>query len=80
MLTTVGVQFGLVAAQALYLDYPLVINKFQIWRTLTNFCFLGPFSFPFVMRIMMMCVRGGYGFRAQGVARRAQGSGLRVKV
>jgi Derlin-2/3 len=35
---------------------PLVIKKFQIWRLVTNFCFLGRFSFPFVVRMMMMCV------------------------
>ena len=33
-----------------------VFKRFQIWRLLTNFCFLGGFSFPFVMRVMMMCV------------------------
>ena len=36
--------------------FPLVFKRFQIWRLLTNFCFLGGFSFPFVMRVMMMCV------------------------
>lgn len=39
------------------MDYPLVFKKFHIWRLFTNFCFLGGFSFPFVIRVLMMCVR-----------------------
>lgn len=56
VLTTVGVQLGVLDLRSLYLDYPLVFKRFQIWRLLTNFTFLGPFGFPFVMRMMMMCV------------------------
>ena len=56
VLTTVGVQLGVIDLRSIYLDYPLVFKRFQIWRLLTNFCFLGGFSFPFVMRVMMMCV------------------------
>ena len=56
VLTTVGVQLGVVDLRSIYLDFPLVFKRFQIWRLLTNFCFLGGFSFPFVMRVMMMCV------------------------
>ena len=56
VLTTIGVQMSVIDPRAIYLDYPMVIKKFQIWRLFTNFCFLGGFSFPFVMRIMMMCV------------------------
>ena len=56
MLTTVGVQLGVLDLRALYLDFPSVFKRFQIWRLLTNFCFVGGFGFPFVMRIMMMCV------------------------
>ena len=56
VLTTVGVQLGVLDLRALYLDFPSVFKRFQIWRLLTNFCFVGGFGFPFVMRIMMMCV------------------------
>ena len=56
VLTTVGVQLGVIDLRSIYPDYPLVFKRFQIWRLLTNFCFLGGFSFPFVMRVMMMCV------------------------
>ena len=56
VLTTVGVQLGVLDLRALYLDFPSVFTRFQIWRLLTNFCFVGGFGFPFVMRIMMMCV------------------------
>ena len=47
-------QFGLVDLRNLYLNWALVKGKFQVWRLLTNFCFLGKFSFPFLMRMMMM--------------------------
>ena len=47
-------QFGLVDLRNLYLDWALVSSKFHVWRLLTNFCFLGKFSFPFLMRMMMM--------------------------
>lgn len=57
VLTTIGVQLSVIDPRSIYLDYPFVFKKFQIWRLLTNFCFLGGFSFPFVIRIMMMCVR-----------------------
>lgn len=56
VLCTVGVQLKLINPYDIYLDYPMVFKKFQIWRLVTNFCFLGPFSFPFVIRVMMMCV------------------------
>ena len=52
-------QFGLVDLRNLYLDWALVSSKFHVWRLLTNFCFLGKFSFPFLMRMMMMCVLPG---------------------
>ena len=48
MLTTVGVQLGVLDLRALYLDFPSVFKRFQIWRLLTNFCFVGGFGFPFV--------------------------------
>lgn len=54
VLTTIAVQMSLVDVRVLYLDWPFVFKKFQIWRLFTNFCFLGGFSFPFVMRVMMM--------------------------
>ena len=56
VLTTVGVQLGVLDLRSLYLDFPAVFRKFQIWRLLTNFCFVGGFGFPFVMRMMMMYV------------------------
>lgn len=56
VLTTVGVQLGVLDLRTLYLDFPSVFKRFQIWRLLTNFCFVGGFGFPFVMRMMMMYV------------------------
>mmetsp|Transcript_35092 Transcript_35092/g.86047 ORF Transcript_35092/g.86047 Transcript_35092/m.86047 type:complete len:240 (+) Transcript_35092:138-857(+) len=58
VLTTVGIQLAVLDVRALYLDYPMVFKKFQIWRLLTNFCFLGGFSFPFVIRVMMIARYG----------------------
>jgi len=54
VLTTVGVQLSVLDPRTIYLDYPFIFKKFQIWRLLTNFCFLGGFSFPFVIRVLMI--------------------------
>jgi Derlin-2/3 len=37
---------------SLILSWDLVFKKFQLWRLLTNFIFLGKFSFPFAMFLM----------------------------
>ncbi|KAL3688408.1 hypothetical protein R1sor_014717 [Riccia sorocarpa] len=55
---TVAFQLGLLNPGWLYLDYPLVIRKLQIWRLLTNFFFLGPFSMHFGMRMLMIARYG----------------------
>ncbi|RXI09819.1 hypothetical protein DVH24_015413 [Malus domestica] len=40
------------------LDYGLVIKRFQVWRLVTNFFFLGPFSFPFACDLIMIARYG----------------------
>ncbi|KAL6291308.1 hypothetical protein ACE6H2_008818 [Prunus campanulata] len=40
------------------LDYGLVIKRFQVWRLITNFFFLGPFSFPFAFRLIIIARYG----------------------
>ena len=46
-------QFGLVDLRNLT-STGLGVGQVPVWRLLTNFCFLGKFSFPFLMRMMMM--------------------------
>ncbi|XP_075647518.1 derlin-1-like [Castanea sativa] len=53
---------------ALYLDlynpynialfYGLVVKRFQVWRLITNFFFLGPFSFPFALHLLIIARYG----------------------
>lgn len=58
VLTTLGYQLGVIKAEWLLLDFALVASKFQIWRLLTNFIFLGPFSMQFGVRILMIAKYG----------------------
>jgi len=52
--TTCACSFGLVNPSSLILHYDLVVNKFEIWRLASNFVFIGPFSFPFVIQLYML--------------------------
>jgi Derlin-2/3 len=56
--STVVVQLDLVNPLLLYLDFGLVLSKLELWRLLTNFCFFGGFSMPFVFS-MFFLVRYG---------------------
>ena len=56
--TTVVTQLELVSPMLLYLDFDLVLGKLELWRILTNFCFFGTFSLPFVFS-MFFLVRYG---------------------
>lgn len=58
MATTIGVMLGMVSPKSIYLDWYLVGARFQIWRLLTNFIFLGGFGFPFVMRMLYIARYG----------------------
>ncbi|CAL6401107.1 unnamed protein product [Bathycoccus prasinos] len=58
VLITFGTQFGLPLPVNLYLDYKLIWEKFQIWRLIGNFCFIGGFGFPFVFRTLMIARYG----------------------
>lgn len=57
-LTTIAFTLHLVSPAWLYLDFALVTKNFQIWRLLTNFFFLGSFSIPFGVRLMMIARYG----------------------
>ncbi|KAK4256447.1 hypothetical protein QN277_009308 [Acacia crassicarpa] len=40
------------------LNYALVFKHLQVWRLVTNFFFLGPFSFPFAFRLIIIARYG----------------------
>ncbi|XP_042461908.1 derlin-1.1-like [Zingiber officinale] len=57
-LTTAAVKLGLLGYASIALEYHPVFTKLQIWRLLTNFFFLGPFSFHFGIRLIMIARYG----------------------
>ncbi|KAG6527847.1 derlin-1-like [Zingiber officinale] len=57
-LTTAAFQLGLFDPVNIALIYHPVFTKFQIWRLLTNFFFLGPFSINFGVRLLMIARYG----------------------
>lgn len=57
-LTTLGYQLGLVNVFLLLMDYEKAFFKLQLWRLLTNFIFLGPFSINFGIRLLMIARYG----------------------
>lgn len=48
---TVLVQLEILDPRLLSLNFPLVINKIQVWRLLTSVFFFGNFSFPFLFQL-----------------------------
>ncbi|KAI9907363.1 hypothetical protein PsorP6_004650 [Peronosclerospora sorghi] len=46
--------FGLLNPHSLHLDFEFVWKRFQLWRLTTCFMFLGNFSFPFLMQLMIL--------------------------
>lgn len=49
--TTVLVQLEILNPALLFLNWPLVINKLQVWRLLTSVTFFGTFSMQFVFQV-----------------------------
>lgn len=45
VLVTLGANFGLIKPNQLLFFWPLIKRNFELWRFLTCFCFIGPFSF-----------------------------------
>jgi len=73
VLTTVLSSLGALSAMYLYLDFDLVVGKFQIWRLLTNFIFFGNFSMPFIFQVVLLVryvgmVEEKFGRDVQGTA------------
>jgi len=52
--STLMFMVGILNPSNIYLSWELVGNKFHIWRLLTNFVFLGKFSFNFFIYMMMI--------------------------
>lgn len=48
---TVLVQLQILNPQLIFLNWPLVINKLQVWRLLTSVFFFGGFSFQFLFQL-----------------------------
>jgi len=52
--TTIIVQMELLSPMLLYLDFDAVLGRLELWRLLTNFCFFGTFSLPFVFSMFFL--------------------------
>ncbi|KAJ0410936.1 hypothetical protein ATCC90586_004289 [Pythium insidiosum] len=53
-LSTALSSLGFINPRSLYLSFDLIWERFQLWRLMTNFMFLGNFSFPFLMQLMIL--------------------------
>uniref|UniRef100_A0A5B6YV94 Derlin n=1 Tax=Davidia involucrata TaxID=16924 RepID=A0A5B6YV94_DAVIN len=58
LLATTAYQFGLYHPADIALIYQLVFSRFQVWRLITNFFFLGKFSINFGIRLLMIARYG----------------------
>ncbi|KAK0596735.1 hypothetical protein LWI29_018529 [Acer saccharum] len=58
LLTTTAYYLQLYSPWYIALSYEDVIERFQVWRLVTNFFFLGEFSFPFAIRLIMIANYG----------------------
>ncbi|KAK2989596.1 hypothetical protein RJ640_027370 [Escallonia rubra] len=58
LLATTAFQFKLYNVESIALLYELAIFRFQVWRLITNFFFLGPFSINFGIRLLMIARYG----------------------
>ena len=54
VLTTLLFSLGMVNPMTIFLSWELIVSKFHIWRLLTNFVFIGKFSFNFFIYVMMI--------------------------
>ncbi|CAI9273933.1 unnamed protein product [Lactuca saligna] len=54
LVTTGAYHLGLYYPDTIALVYKDVFKQFQIWRLITNFLFLGPFSLPFAFHLLMI--------------------------
>ena len=54
VLTAALVSFGMVSDMDMVFVWQFVAKKFHVWRLLTSFTFVGPFSFSFVMHTFVL--------------------------
>jgi len=62
VVTSLAATIRLIPSYYLYLDWSIVINKFQIWRILTNFIFfaeLSPMTAMYLIFMLTLLVRHG---------------------
>ncbi|XP_027333302.1 derlin-1.1-like [Abrus precatorius] len=58
LMTTAAYYLQLYDAWNIALDYGLVFKRLHVWRLITNFFFLGSFSVPFAVRLIMIAKYG----------------------
>ncbi|PSS15553.1 Derlin-1 like [Actinidia chinensis var. chinensis] len=58
LLFTTASQFGLIHPAYIALIYRRVFTRLEVWRLITNFFFLGPFSINFGIRLLMIARYG----------------------
>ncbi|GLU20887.1 hypothetical protein SLE2022_370640 [Rubroshorea leprosula] len=58
LMTTSALYLGLYNLKNIALFYEDVFKHFQVWRLITNFFFLGPFSVPFAVRLILIAKYG----------------------
>ncbi|KAG5048972.1 hypothetical protein JHK85_010075 [Glycine max] len=58
LMTTAAFYLQFYDAWNIALDYGSVFKRLQVWRLITNFFFLGPFSFPFAIRLIIIAKYG----------------------
>ncbi|XP_052716542.1 derlin-2-like [Crassostrea angulata] len=52
VLTTLAVQLDIISPLQIYLDPTAVFSKYQVWRLVTNFTYLGSIGFNFLFNII----------------------------
>ncbi|XP_057957687.1 derlin-1-like isoform X2 [Malania oleifera] len=58
LLATTAFHLGLYHPAHIALSYQLIFSRFQVWRLVTNFFFLGKFSINFGIRLLMIARYG----------------------
>lgn len=54
LVTGAGLSFKFLDGSSLVLIWPLITDRFQIWRLITPFFFAGPFSFNFALHTLVL--------------------------
>jgi len=51
---TLAANFGLVSPMTLVLSWPALVHKYQVWRLITPFFFMGQLGFPFLVNMIFL--------------------------